>query len=488
MSDAPISVTELTARIKTLLEQGFTHIEVSGEISRLTKPASGHLYFTIKDEHAAISAVVWRSTALRLKCRPEEGREFVFTGHISVYEPRGSYQLIVTRIEEAGAGKLAAEFEKRKQLFAERGWFDPARKQTPPRLPRRIGIVTSTTAAAFEDVKKVLATRPGWLKMTLAPCLVQGSEAPASIAEAFSRLVPEKPDLILLVRGGGSMEDLWCFNDEAVVKAIVECPIPVISGIGHEIDVTLADFAADIRAATPSNAAELACPSRDELRQQMPRLPLLSRLLRHRLDDSGRTHANLVQRRSHALQRGLDNRLHAASQMLSRLQHGGKDRIAMQRREIRQLASRLGTLEPGRQLRRQQQTLAHIRSRLDANETRRLRLAAKQLAPLSRRLAATRRAVLPAYAKRLAALGHTLQISFADALNARRRRVDQFGGKLHALGPAQVLERGYALAFADDGRLLTRAHQLHAGDAMQVRFHDGTADTHVEHIEMEKPS
>ncbi|MDX8405816.1 MAG: exodeoxyribonuclease VII large subunit, partial [Mariprofundus sp.] len=257
MNSPPISVTQLTARIKQMLEQGFVGITVSGEVSRLTRPASGHLYFTIKDAHAAIAAVVWRSAAMRLHTRPEEGGEYIFTGHLSVYEPRGSYQLIVTRIEAAGAGKLAAEFERRKQLFAERGWFDPANKHAIPSLPQHIGIATSATAAALEDVKKVLATRPAWLQLTLSPCLVQGAAAPASIVAALTALacLPNRPDLILLVRGGGSIEDLWCFNDESVVRAVMDCPIAIISGIGHEIDITLTDFAADKRAATPSNAA-----------------------------------------------------------------------------------------------------------------------------------------------------------------------------------------------------------------------------------------
>ncbi len=236
-SNKPLSVTELTARIKQMLEAGFAKVEVTGEVSRLTSPASGHLYFTIKDAHAAISAVIWRSTALRLKNLPEEGGEFVFTGPISLYEPRGSYQLVISRVEAAGAGKLAAEFERRKQDFSERGWFDAASKLSPPKLPKHIGIITSSTAAAFEDVKKVLATRPAWLELTLAPALVQGRSAAASIVNAIQRIarMDSPPDTILLVRGGGSIEDLWCFNDESVVKAIVECPIPLITGTAMKL-------------------------------------------------------------------------------------------------------------------------------------------------------------------------------------------------------------------------------------------------------------
>ena len=266
-----LTVTELTARIKQVLEQGFSRIEVTGEISRLTKPSSGHLYFTIKDNHAAISAVVWRGAAARLKTRPKDGQAYVFTGHLSLYEPRGSYQLVVTDIASAGTGRLAEEFERRKMLFAERGWFDADTKKNIPAFPKHIGIVTSQTAAAFEDIKKVLNTRPAWLNISLSPAVVQGESAPQSIACAIQKLhnLADTPDVILLVRGGGSMEDLWCFNDERVVQAIVDATVPIISGIGHEIDTTLADFAADVRAATPSNAAELVCPAKETLRPQI---------------------------------------------------------------------------------------------------------------------------------------------------------------------------------------------------------------------------
>jgi len=281
----PLSVSELTACIKQVLEQGFSSVHVLGEISRLNRQASGHMYFTIKDEGATLSAVIWKSTTQRFTELPEEGQQYIFTGHISLYPPQGRYQLIVSRMELAGSGALAIEFERRKNDFTERGWFAPEIKRPIPALPRHIGIVTSQTAAALQDVKKVLSTRPGWLQLTLSPTLVQGNAAVSQIVRAIKRLrhMEDKPDVILLVRGGGSPEDLWCFNEEAVVRAIVECDIPIIAGIGHDIDVSLADFAADKHAATPSNAAEIVCPDSKTLHQQMPRLPLLRQLIRHSL-------------------------------------------------------------------------------------------------------------------------------------------------------------------------------------------------------------
>jgi len=353
MSEA-LTVSELTAAIKRLLESSFAEVRVVGEVSRLTSHSSGHLYFTIKDRGAAISAVIWKSTAARLRLRPSEGGEFLFAGYLSLYEPRGSYQLIVTAVEPCGEGALAAEFERRKRLFAERGWFDAARKRPLPPLPRHIGIVTSPTAAAFEDVRKVLASRPGWLHLTLAPAVVQGAAAPASVAAALRRLavLPEPPQAILLVRGGGSIEDLWCFNDEALVAAVVASPIPIISGIGHEIDVTLADLAADLRAATPSNAAELVCPAREELRNRLPRLALWQRLLRQRIAAGNGERALFDRRLRMALRRQLDRQRLDVERGDSRLRHSRQQRLHAAALQISALGARLAALDPRRMLAR----------------------------------------------------------------------------------------------------------------------------------------
>ncbi len=268
------------------------------------------MYFTIKDEGASLSAVIWKSTALRLLQHPEEGQQYIFTGHISLYPPQGRYQLVVSRLEATGSGALAVEFGRRKKMFAERGWFAPEIKHPLPALPRHVGIVTSETAAALQDVKKVLSTRPGWLQLTLSPTLVQGKAAAGEIVSALKRLrcMKNKPDVILLVRGGGSPEDLWCFNEEAVVCAIVECDIPIITGIGHEIDISLADFAADKQAATPSSAAELVCPDNETLRKQMPRLPLLQQVLHHLLTHAGKSLENQHIRFRHAWTSAQDER------------------------------------------------------------------------------------------------------------------------------------------------------------------------------------
>ena len=463
-SNKPLSVTELTARIKQVLEVGFAKVEVTGEISRLTSPASGHLYFTIKDAHAAISAVIWRSTAMRLKNLPEEGGEFVFTGHISLYEPRGSYQLVISRVEAAGAGKLAAEFERRKQGFSERGWFDATRKLSLPPLPKHIGIVTSSTAAAFEDVKKVLATRPAWLQLTLAPAVVQGNSAAASIVSAIRNIaaMDSPPDTILLVRGGGSIEDLWCFNDESVVKAIVDCPIPIISGIGHEIDTTLADFAADVRAATPSNAAELCCPSRKELHDRMPRLTTLQGLLRQQLGQTSKNRAALMQRQTHTWQRHMDACHHTTEQLLSRLSHTALTSLKHRRSPLRLLEKRLEPLQPVQRL--QQQRLLQVNKTSTLHQTMSVLLQNRQ----------------QSISKLLIQLKE-----LAWSIQYKRQKLAVLCGKLKELDPTQVLERGYSMSYAANGQLITRAAGLVPGDAMHVRFRDGTATTTVESVEGE---
>jgi exodeoxyribonuclease VII large subunit len=457
----PLSVTELTARIKQMLEIGFARVEVTGEVSRLTRPASGHLYFTIKDAHAAISAVIWRSTAMRLQQMPEEGEAFVFSGHLSLYEPRGSYQLVVSRVEAAGAGKLAAEFERRKRSFAQLGWFDTERKQSIPPLPNHIGIVTSATAAAFEDVKKVLVTRPAWLQLTLAPALVQGQSAPASIASAIKKItdVSSPPDVILLVRGGGSIEDLWCFNAENVVKAVVDCPIPIISGIGHEIDTTLADLAADVRAATPSNAAEICCPSSEELRKQLPKLASLRHTLRQQFEHQRQLLTSLLQRQSHIWQRRTDARHHHVNQLHSRLDHASHVNLKQMNIPLRRLEKRLIPLQPVQRLQQQRLLQASETSLLHQNMYILLQQRQRSLTGIATRLSTQQ-----------------------QHIRSKRQQLLVLHGKLKELDPTQVLERGYSMALDANGQLITSIDRLATGDKMQVRFRDGTASTTVDAV------
>ena len=262
------SVTEITHYLRDLLasDHNLQDLWVGGEVSNFSRPSSGHLYFTIKDSGAALKCVLWRNAVLRQKFIPRDGDAIEVHGAIGVYEANGVYQLYVDTIRPAGEGALYQEFLRLKARLEAEGLFDPARKRPIPKWPQKIGIVTSPTGAALRDMLNTLRRRYPLVQVILAPTPVQGDEAPSGVINALQSLCQiAQPDVILVARGGGSIEDLWAFNDEGVARAITECPVPVITGIGHETDFTIADFAADLRAPTPTAAAELATPNRDDL-------------------------------------------------------------------------------------------------------------------------------------------------------------------------------------------------------------------------------
>jgi exodeoxyribonuclease VII large subunit len=260
------SVSELTSAIKNCLEDEFPSVRVQGEISNCRPSGAGHIYFTLKDSGSVISAVLFRGRAAGSTLKPEDGISVVASGKIDVYPPRGSYQLIVDTLEPAGKGALLEALERRKKALAAEGLFDMERKKSLPPYPRRVAVVTSPTGAAVRDILQVLSRRAAAPRVTILPTPVQGNDAPGKIAEQLARAASyDLGDVVILARGGGSIEDLMCFNDEVVVRAVAACPLPVVSGVGHEIDVTLADLAADVRAATPSAAAELVSDRSEDL-------------------------------------------------------------------------------------------------------------------------------------------------------------------------------------------------------------------------------
>ncbi len=294
------TVAELTARIRALLEgdESLQDVAVSGEISNMTRARSGHWYFTLKDANASLRCVMWRSAAGRQRFVPQEGDAVQALGHIGLYEPRGEYQLYAAQLRPLGVGELYAQFEQLKRALEAEGLFDEARKRPLPAFPRIIGVVTSPQAAAFQDVCNVLRRRFPLAQVWLSPAAVQGMDAPAQLRAALARLnARAEVDVILLIRGGGSIEDLWAFNDEALARAIAASRLPVVSGVGHETDFSIADFVADLRAPTPSAAAELITPDLGEVQQQLigaqARLEALQRarlaLLADRLEASRRS-------------------------------------------------------------------------------------------------------------------------------------------------------------------------------------------------------
>jgi exodeoxyribonuclease VII large subunit len=265
--DRPLSVTQLTLQIKDLLEGSFPSVWVSGEISNLSRPQSGHVYLTLKDDQSQVRAVVWRSTAQRLRIDLHDGLEVICQGGLDVYAPRGSYQLVIRELHAKGMGALEQALRRLQKKLAAEGLFDPVLKKSLPRYPRRIALVTSPTGAAIHDFLQVLRRRAAGIEVLVVPVRVQGEGAASEIADGIRQVnrLKTKIDVIVAGRGGGSMEDLWAFNEEVVVRAIFESRIPVVSAVGHEIDVTLSDLAADVRALTPSEAAERVVPDTTEL-------------------------------------------------------------------------------------------------------------------------------------------------------------------------------------------------------------------------------
>ncbi len=450
------SVSELSAAIKRTLESGFERVRVRGEISGFKRAASGHLYMQLKDENAALKAVCWKGLAGRLGLKPEDGMEVVATGRVTSYAERSEYQLVIERLELAGAGALLKMLEDRKKRLAAEGLFDASRKRKLPRLPEIIGIVTSPTGAVIRDILHRLADRfPR--HVLLWPVLVQGEGAADQVAAAIRgfNALPEggavpRPDLIIVARGGGSLEDLMAFNEEIVVRAASESRIPLIAAIGHETDTTLIDFAADLRAPTPSAAAEMAVPVRADLIAELGQLG--SRL--------GRAASRFVTERRLAIEglarglpdpeRLLQERAQSLDLWIERWTNAGTGFFRKSRDAIASLAARLRT--PREVLALKSGTLAQAWERLVA--AMRLALSAK-----------TRRLDLGA-----AALKPRL---IADLLDRRRVGLNNLIGLLDSYSHEQVLKRGFALVRGAMDEPLTSAAAISPGQVLTVQFHDG---------------
>jgi len=382
------TVSRLNREVRTVLEGSFPLIWLEGEISNLARPGSGHWYFTLKDEAAQVRCAMFRNRNMLVKGIPENGMQVLVRARIGLYEARGEYQLVIEHLEEAGDGALRRAFEALKAKLDAAGLFDMAHKQAIPALPRCIGVITSPTGAAIHDILTTLKRRFPGIPVIVYPVPVQGAEAGAEIARMIS-LAGERAecDVLLLARGGGSLEDLWAFNEEVVARAIYACPIPIVAGIGHEVDITIADFVADQRAPTPTAAAELVSPDQQEWRQRV--LQLQTRLQRtavrglearqqqlryvssrlphpaRRLEERLQRLDELALRRNHAMQHLLRHRTAAIRMMQERLQQfSPRQRLAQYRLQNHNLAQRLQTGLRHR-LQRQQQQLQHLAHALD---------------------------------------------------------------------------------------------------------------------------
>ncbi|HEV2183457.1 MAG TPA: exodeoxyribonuclease VII large subunit [Candidatus Acidoferrales bacterium] len=470
-------VSELNLRIRDLLDEEFPDLWVEGEVSNFRAAQSGHLYFTLKDEKSQIRCVCFRDQVRGLKFRPEDGLHVTVRGSVSVYEPRGEYQIYVSHIEPVGLGALQLAFEQLKKTLASEGLFDAERKKALPGLPRRIGIVSSPQGAAIRDILRVLRRRFPNLHVVLYPVKVQGEGAAEEIVRAirhFNRAA--LVDVMIVARGGGSFEDLWAFNEEIVVRAIAASEIPVITGIGHETDTTIADFAADVRAPTPSAAAEIVVRTRAEfekhiddcrrqLRHHMRVLFLAKRdhlrdLAVHRAfrrpEDLVRRSRQRLDDMNAALATGLRGRLDMARQRM---------KMASARMGLFDLHGRVGTLRI-----RVERRIGELRAALERTVTRkRRRYAVVQVRIASLDL----RARVSQLRRRLERDEGEFTAHARRYLVATRRKLEAATVRLEERSPFQLLERGYAIAYDAEGRVLRSVEQVVAGDEIAVRLARG---------------
>jgi exodeoxyribonuclease VII large subunit len=356
-ADRPYSVSEVTGKIRTLLEQEpeFQNLWVEGEISNFHRASSGHIYFTLKDAGAQLGAVIWRSQARQLNYLPQEGDQALAHGHIGLYEQGGRYQIYVDALQPAGRGTLYQEYERLKAKLEAEGLFDRALKRALPPFPTCLGVVTSPTSAAFQDVLNVLRRRYPLVRVLLAPTLVQGKRAPAQIVDALERINARSDvDAILVVRGGGSIEDLWAFNDEKVARAIAGSRLPIISGVGHETDFTLADFAADRRAPTPSAAAEVATPDARELGAALAQVDTRLRQAMDQQVSTRRDQLGMLRRTLRYLspRAKIADARQRTDDVTARLEAAARRQLAWQRQRVEGLAARLTSASPDSVLRR----------------------------------------------------------------------------------------------------------------------------------------
>jgi exodeoxyribonuclease VII large subunit len=422
------SVGALAEAIADQLSARFGSVDVSGEISGLTRAASGHWYFTLKDERAQLRCAMFRGRNALVGFVPRDGQQVLVRAQPGVYTPRGELQLIVESMRAAGAGALYERYVQLKAKLEAEGLFDSARKRPLPAVPRCIGIVTSPQAAALRDVLAALARRAPHVRAVLYPAQVQGAQAPAELVAALDAAASRREvDVLLVVRGGGSIEDLWAFNDEQLVRRIAALPLPVVSGVGHETDFTLADFAADLRAPTPTAAAELAARPRDEL---LAELRALARALHARVERRLLRDAQRIDRAERLLAQAgarLDAEQQRQRQLLLRLQGALRQRLTEARARLRLAATRLAGADDG----------------------------------------------LASQHARIGVLAQRAQLAMRQRQAQAQAQLDALSRTLEALSPQRTLERGYAVLLDDRGRALTEVQQVRAAERVQAVLADG---------------
>lgn len=438
-----LSVTRLVRRMRNLLEIELGELWVEGEVSNLRKQASGHIYFTLKDAGAQISCVLFKGNARYAKVQPENGMQLKLFGEITVYEARGSVQLIIKKVESIGEGELQAKFDRLKNKLKEEGLFDEDNNLPLPRFPKKVGLITSGTGAALQDMLNILSRRAPWVQPVLYPVQVQGKGAERGIARAINEWsdwdnngMPEV-DVIIIGRGGGSLEDLWNFNEEVVARAIFDCEVPIVSAVGHEIDFTIADFVADMRAPTPSAAAELVVPDGEDLTNRLDRM----------LTTMNRAVSSTIEKHNAVLQ--------------------GMNRGVLLR-------------SPDRLLREPLQRLILARRDMDDAVRQSVNSKASDTNELLYRITAQRpEAVLGRRLDKLAHLSQKLTSTLVEQVNQHSNHISELGSMLRTLGPESVFARGFSVTLDSDGEIIKDARDLKEGDTITTKFHQGKAISKV---------
>ncbi|KRS20898.1 exodeoxyribonuclease VII large subunit [Alishewanella sp. WH16-1] len=435
------TVSRLNSEVRLTLELQFQQLWLVGEVSNFVAAASGHWYFSLKDQAAQVKVAMFKQANRYATVRPQNGQQVLIRARISVYEPRGEYQLLAEFIEPAGAGLLKQQFEQLKAKLAAEGLFAPERKRPLPANPRRVGVITSPTGAAVRDIITVLARRAPGIELIIYPCQVQGETAAAQLRNMLSTAIRRNEvDVLIIGRGGGSIEDLWCFNDEALARAVADCPIPIVSAVGHEIDFALTDFVADVRAATPSAAAELVSPDQSQY-------------------------------------------LVALTQLQQRLSRAVRRQLAQQQPRLMQLQQRLQQLHPQRRLEQQQQRLDELQLRLQRRMQQHLQTARRQHSYLQQSL----QHLSPAKAIKqqqlqLQQLAKRLQQAQLQQLKQHKFNLIQLSKQLHTVSPLATLARGYSIAFDAQQQVVTRNSQLAPGDKVTVKLAEGAFEAEVKKL------
>ncbi|MFM5093202.1 exodeoxyribonuclease VII large subunit [Aeromonas rivipollensis] len=435
------TVTRLNSAVRMILEQDLGLVWLTGELSNLAMPSSGHWYFSLKDISAQVRCAMFKGNNRRVPFRPQDGMQVLVQARVSLYEPRGDYQLIIESMQPAGDGMLALRFEELKRRLGAEGLFDEGRKRPLPREPRAVGLVTSATGAALHDMLTVLERRAPDLPVFIYPTQVQGSAATAQIVAAITLANRRaEVDVLIVGRGGGSLEDLWCFNEEAVARAIAGSAIPVVSAVGHEVDVTISDFAADLRAPTPSAAAELVAPDRSARAQRL--VHLKQRLV----------------------------------QAISRRQTAARHGFAL-------LQKRLDHQDPKRRLEQQSQRLDELSGRLQQLLNLRLHQGERRLANLELRLQARSPSTLLAAGKRR----HQLAEERLHSLMNKRQdlaahRLAMLSARLDGVSPLATLGRGYSITRTPSGEVISRAAQVSPGQQLVTTLAEGDLRVRVEEV------